>query len=393
LTGRRPAESIALVSSRVHPLDSVRADGWFEGIRTGSPNIERIIELVGELPLAFSIILGVQITSISIDPRNRDASLVDFAIGDDTEAHRMALGEFRRRIASSLADEPYAEAPLPEDPAAEDLERFIGSRTLLLAPLFGLSLRELIVSGDEAPKVRVGVGRTADELGLGELRQIIHERVLAEARATTATSAPFSIELNTIPKAEEASRDEDYERTVELLGAWPGPLSVLLRTAEGQQLSLDVRASLAHALGLLGTAYARLGQNEWAEEVMRLGIQWAQDGPVAGDLFRRLGESYAARDRGGEAIGILRRALSLGASQRSVLPLLASCYADRGKMVAAAACVDEAVSLGVPEDELAAARSASAAVLGDAWASFRRLVPAPSSRARTIRPMGPPPKG
>jgi tetratricopeptide (TPR) repeat protein len=390
LTARRATESIELaVPPRVHSLDSIRSDGWFEGIRESSPNIERIIELVGELPLAFSIILGVQITSISVDPRNRDASVVDFAIGDDTEAHRMALGEFRRRVAASLAGDAPAPTSLPDAPAAEDLERFIGSQYLLLAPLFGLSLRELVISDSGEARVRVDLGRATDEVSLDDLHKLIRERVLAEARSVEATSAPFSIDLNTIPKAEEASRAEDYERTVDLLGAWPGPLSVLLRTAEGQQLSMDVRASLAHALGLLGTAYARLGQHEWAEEVMRLGIQWAQDGPVSGDLFRRLGESYAARDRAGEAIGLLRRALSLGAAQRLVLPLLARCYAERGKMVAAAACLDEAASLGAPESSLAEVRAEAVAKLGDAWSRFREVVPASSSGARTIRPAPP----
>ncbi len=378
-----------MASTRVFPLDRVRADGWFESIRAGSPNVERIIELVGEMPLAFSIILGVQITAISVDNRRRDASIVDFVVGDETETHRIPLAEFRRRIAVSLANEVPDSAPLPEKPDTSDLERFIGSQYLLLSALFGISLRELVLADGTPPRLRIENGRATDEVTLADLRRAIRERVLAEAPAEGRQASPFSIDLSIIPKADEASRRGDAERVLALLGAWPNPLSVLLRTAEGQHLSQDVKGSLAHALGILGSAYVKLGQQEVAEEVMRLGIQWAQDGAIAGDLFRRLGESHVAAGRPGEAIGLLRRALALGAPNREVLPLLARAFADRGKMVAAAACVDEAVALGVPEADVADARAKAAAVLGDAWAAFRRISPGASPRSRTLRPLGP----
>ncbi len=382
-----------MASPRVFSLDRVRADGWFEGIRAGSPNVERIIELVGEMPLAFSIILGVQITAISVDPRRRDASIVDFVVGDETETHRLALGEFRRRIALSLAGEAPEPEPLGDKPDASDLERYIGSQYLLLAALFGISLRELVLEPGTPPRVRIDAGRALDEVSLAELRKVIRDRVLAEAPAEAQQPAPFSIDLGVIPKADEAARRGDLERVVTLLGAWPNPLSVLLRTAEGQHLAPEVKGSLAHALGILGSAYAKLGRQEVAEDVMRLGIQWAQDGIAAGDLFRRLGESYVANGRAGEAIGLLRRALSLGAQQKTVLPLLATAFAARGKMVAAAACVDEASALGVPEAELADVRAKALAALGERWAKFRGLAPTPSPRARTLRPLGPRPKG
>jgi tetratricopeptide (TPR) repeat protein len=375
-------------STRVFSLDRVRADGWFEGIRASSPNIERIIELVGEMPLAFSIILGVQITAISLDPRNRDASIVDFIVGEETETHRMALGEFRRRIAVSLAGETPVSESLPEEPEAADLERFVGSQYLLLAALFGISMREVVVEEGAPPRVRVDAGRALDELALEDVRQAMRERVLAEAPAEAQQAAPFSIDLSIIPKADDAARRGDHGQVISLLGAWGNPLSVLLRTAEGQHLGPDVKSSLAHALGLLGTSYSKLGQVEVAEEVMRLGIQWAQDGIAASDLFRRLGESYLADNRAGEAIGLLRRSISLGAQHRTVLPLLARAFADRGKMVAAAACVDEASAVGVPEAELADVRARALAVLGASWAAFRGLAPTPSTKARTIRPRG-----
>ncbi|MBC7171979.1 MAG: hypothetical protein H5U40_06125, partial [Polyangiaceae bacterium] len=149
-------------------LDGIRADGWFEGIRASSPEIERIIEIVGEMPFAFSIILGVHITAVSVDVRNRDASAVDFAVGDDTRTHRIALGEFRRRLASSLTDDSGPEEPLPEEPESEDIESFLGSQLLLLSALFGLSLRDLVLTENGPPRLRVDVGRTRDEITVAD---------------------------------------------------------------------------------------------------------------------------------------------------------------------------------------------------------------------------------
>ncbi|MDH5493174.1 MAG: hypothetical protein OEY14_14560, partial [Myxococcales bacterium] len=167
---------------------------------------------------------------------------------------------------------------------------------------------------------------------------------------------------------------------IDLIGAWPGPLSLLLRTAEGQRLTPEVRVALASALGHLGTAYVRVGKLEWAEEVMRLGIQWGQDGPAAGDLFRRLGEACVVGERSGEAIGLLRRALALEAPERDVLPLLARSYIDRGKFVAAAVCMERATALGLSSSELAEGALAIEEALGQAWTRFRGACPDPGER-------------
>jgi hypothetical protein len=125
---------------------------------------------------------------------------------------------------------------------------------------------------------------------------------------------------------------------------------------------------------------------DWAEEVMRLGIQWGQESAAAGDLFRRLAESFVARDRHGEAIALFRRSLALGAGPRQVLPLLAACYAARGRFVAAAVCIDEATAQGVEATEVAEVRAQVETALGPAWAKFRALVPPPDPGVTTVRP-------
>jgi tetratricopeptide (TPR) repeat protein len=140
---------------------------------------------------------------------------------------------------------------------------------------------------------------------------------------------------------------------LQLLGSWPAPLAIFLRTPEGQMLTADARGLIAKGLGLLGSACVHLGEIEQAEEVFRIGIQYAQEGVAAADLFRRLGEALLQNERAGEAIGPLRRALAYGGASRDVMPPLARAFARRRKWVAAYACLRDALEAGVSERDLA----------------------------------------
>ena len=370
-------------------LDAVRADGWFERLGEGSPNFQQLCDVVGERFVAFSVIAGVRISALTIDRQAPDATLVDFIVGEDEGEQRLPLGEFRRRLVSALLDDEPVPEDLPDDPDAEEIQAFIGFRYVLLAPIFGLRLVELRIGGGRPAYMVVNLGGAVDELPVEDFREIVRERIRAEL-ARSRPASPFSIDLAAIPDAERAMRDEDYELVVKLLGAWPGPLSLLLRTTEGQRLGPDVRATLARSLGYLGTAYVHKGRFDWAEEVMRLGIQWAQDGPAAGDLFRRMGQACVVRGRYGEAIGLLRRAVSLGAQSRDVLPLLARSYAERERWVAAAVCAEESLSLGADEEDMEEVLERAAEVLGDAWLKFRAEIPAPTSASPTVPAPKPP---
>ena len=364
-------------------LDAVRADGWFERLGEGSPNFRQLCEVVGERFVAFSVIAGVRITALTIDRQAPDATLVDFGVGDEESEQRLPLGEFRRRLVSALLEDDPGPADLGEDPTPEEVQSFIGFRYVLLAPIFGLRLVELRVGGGEAPYIVVNLGGATDELPVEDFRDIIRERIRAE-QVRARPQSPFSIDLAAIPEAERAIRAGDFDLVVKLLGAWPGPLSLLLRTAEGQRLGPDVRATLARSLGYLGSAYVKKGRFDWAEEVMRLGIQWAQDGPAAGDLFRRMGESCVVRGRFGEAIGLLRRAVSLGAANRDVLPLLARSYGERERWVAAAVCAEEAMSLGSEPEDMQEIIERAAERLGTPWKKLRDILPSPTTMTATI---------
>jgi len=371
---------------RSHSLDGVRADGWFEKLGDEAPQFGQLCEAVGERVVAFAIIAGVRIVSVTVDRQVRDASRIEFTLGEDDEVHHLELGELRRRLGATLvADEPTP-TELSEDPSDEELQAFIGFRYLLLAPLFGVKLRELRIGGD-GPGVVVDLGGAVDEVGLDELRTLIRERVRAESKGAERPS-PFSIDLGAVPRAEKTNEAGDWEGTIANLGGWPGPLSLLLRTAEGQQLTSEVKGTLAHALGLLGTAYANVGNFDWAEEVMRLGIQWGQEsgGRAAAELFLRLGATHLKRGRHGQAIGLLRRALVLGAPEGEVLPHLARCFAARERHLATAVCVEQARALGVDDEGLDPLFDEAVEALGDPWTRFRALVAAPACDRQTWRP-------
>src|SRR5258706_6141657 len=89
---------------QVFSLDAVRTDGWFERIGEGIGSFQALCEIVGERFFAFSMITGARITAVTVDLRNPDNTLVDFAVGggapDDaaTDTQRLTLPDLRRRL-------------------------------------------------------------------------------------------------------------------------------------------------------------------------------------------------------------------------------------------------------------------------------------------------------
>lgn len=339
-------------------LDAVRTDGWFERIGEGIGSFQALCEIVGERFFAFSIIVGARITALTVDRRNPDLSLVDFVVGlgdaeDGLEPQRLTLADFRRRLVGALLVEDDKPAPEPtRETEIEVIQLYIGVRYLLLAPLYGYSLRRLQLDEDEGAQLVVlhdGVEETHD---LDAFRFRIRALVREELERV-ATGARSAIDLSKVTEAEAAALRKEWSKVVQLLGSWPAPLAIFLRTPEGQLLTSDARALIAKGLGLLGSACVHLGEIEQAEEVFRIGIQYAQEGVAAADLFRRLGEALLQNDRPGEAIGPLRRAMAFGGAPAEVMPPLARAFLRRRKWVAAYACLRESLEAGVSERELA----------------------------------------
>lgn len=344
-------------SKKQFPLDALRTDGWFERIGEGIGSFQALCEIVGERFFAFSIIVGARITALTIDRRSPDQTLVDFVVGSaeaegDLEPQRLTLADFRRRLVGALLVEEEKQTPPPErDTDVEAIQLYIGVRYLLLAPLYGYSLVSLQMQSDgaELSVLHDGVEEKYD-LDAFRLRIRSHVREELDRVATGARSA---IDLSKVAEAEACALRKEWPKVIALLGTWPAPLAIFLRTPEGQMLAPEARALIAKGLGLLGSACVHLGEIEQAEEVFRIGIQYAQEGMAAAELFRRLGEALLINERPGEAIGPLRRALAFGGLPQEVLPPLARALWKRGRYVAAFACLKDALAAGAPEKELA----------------------------------------
>ena len=294
-------------------LDAVRTDGWFERIGEGIGSFQALCEIVGERFFAFSIIVGARITALTVDRRSPDQTLVDFVVGvgendGDLDPQRLTLADFRRRLVGALLVEEDREAPRPD---ARDRRRSDPAlhRRPLPAPRAALRLlaaqarprREAAASSSSCTTA------TRRRFDLDTFRMRIRALVREELDRV-ATGARSAIDLSKVAEAEAAAIRKEWPKVIALLGAWPAPLAIFLRTPEGQMLGADARSLIAKGLGLLGSACVHLGEVEQAEEVFRIGIQYAQEGVAAAELFRRLGEALLLNDRAGEAIGPLRRA-------------------------------------------------------------------------------------
>lgn len=359
----------------LYSLDAIRSDGWLEQLAGEMPEFEQLCGVVGRRFVAFSFIAGVRIAAVAYDRAAPHNSVVDFTIGEAEAVQSMALSEFRERLGAILLGGKDETAELPDSPEPEDLRRFIGRRHVLLAPLFGIRLTALERTRDSEPLLHVDVGSGRETIAVHELREALHAAVRAEV-ARARPTGPFSIDFKKVPLAEEANRRGEWEQTIALLGAWPGPLSMFLRTPQGQELGAGERAKLVRALGALGEAYLNSHQEDWAEDVLRLGIQFGQELDVSGSLFGLLGSVRVHTERYGEAIGLLQRALALGADRARILPDLARSFVRRGRYVAAAVCIEDAIAAGADRKRLGELEVEVSAALGPAWPRYRAWIDA-----------------
>src|SRR5690606_26740412 len=141
------------------------------------------------------------------------------------------------------------------------------------------------------------------------------------------------------------------------------------------------RATIARALGLLGSSCIALAENEKGEEVLRLAVQYAGDGPAAPEIYTRLGQAMLDDARPAEAISPLRRAANLGADGRVIWPALARAFLTRGRYLACLAALLEAEDAGVAPEQLSSLRSEVEAHLGPAFVRWRELTGRPVEEA------------
>jgi hypothetical protein len=349
-------------------LTAARPDGWFEEVLRKSKDFDRACQIIGRNTLGLALVAGARIVSLTANAHTENLTTVEYSIGQDPRVKQVALPEFRQTMSRYLLA-PLEDCALPDSPDVEALQAHIGGRYLLEAALFHVEPLELRHE-DGISEITLQFNELRHVLSLEDFRDVMDERVCSELGIGQADE-DVAIDLAIVDQAEEANAHGNWGATVAMLTPWLNPISMLLRTGEADELHEEVRGRLSESLDLLGTAYANLGDLDAANEVLRLGVQWAGDSSKAGDLFMALGRASVASGKHGEAIGLLRRAIRLGVAEREILPLLARSLSARDQQLAAMVCIDRARSAGAEVEDLAELRSELEAGLGDAWPSFR----------------------
>lgn len=354
-------------SPRVYDLAAARPDGWFEKVLDQSSDFAKACQIIGRNTLGLALIAGARISSLTANPQAEGRTMVEFSIGENPAIRQVSLSEFRRMIAQYLLA-PLPSSGLPSDPSVEALQAHIGGRYMLEATLFHvrplelrheLGLTEIVLEFNDVRHT----------LALDDFREVIDERVRAELAVGQPADA-MAIDLAVVDQAEEANAHGNWGATVAMLTPWLTPISMLLRTGEAESLSQDVHGRVSESLELLGAAYANMGDLDAANEVLRLGVQWAGESSRGAELFLTLGRASAAGGKHGEAIGLLRRAVRLGVEQSKALPLLAKSLAARDQSLAAMVCLERARQSGAEASVLKELAAELEGRLGDAWKRF-----------------------
>src|SRR5262249_26309860 len=152
---------------------------------------------------------------------------------------------------------------------------------------------------DDVPELAFTSDGAEQTASLEAFRGRLQELVRAELEHVARGESRSAIDLGNVAKAERLFQANDYQAVRELLGTWPAALTISLRTPEAQALQAETRATLAHALGLLGSALSALGDTVQAEEVLRLAVQYAGETPTAARIYERLGAALLAERRVG----------------------------------------------------------------------------------------------
>lgn len=358
-------------SERVFDLSQAWPGAWFEEVLSQSDELQKVSELIGRNTMGLALVAGARITSLSVDPHFPDLTSLEYSFGGEGEVNHTFVADFRRRIGAMLL-RPITPRPLPKQPTTEELQTYIGGRYLLEASLFGVAAVELRV-GPTRSEIAIDFSELRHELSLQEFRDVIDDRVRSELGLLDSDDSA-SIDLAIAEEAEEANARQDWDATIEMLTPWLTPVTMLLRTGEAEGLGPDVLERLSVGLELLGTAYANSGDTDAACEVLRLGVQWEGEGPRARDLYLSLGDACMSGGKHGEAIGVLRRAISLGAAESESLPRLAKCFLERGQYLASIVCVQRALRAGATRTSVQDVELAARARLGGAWTSFEALL-------------------
>jgi hypothetical protein len=348
LVGSERARGLSVLADLgfAYPLDDVRADGWLDRLGEGVAGFREVCDILGRTFFGMSTLLGVQVSSIEVQPDDFQHSRVGFSLGDG-KSESLALREFKRRIVAAILEDQPALGPLELPLDRDRVIALVGSRHILLAALFDWSLQWVYFGGPPQKLSEVHIDALhADRPVVVTLETLINRlRQDVEEEWSRYLDPLGGIDADLIRRAASAL-PADPARTCDLLG---GLLRFVLDYGRQPTRSAPDRSVLGlvcEGLALLGRAHlmAEPEQGRYGEEVLRLGVQVFPGAPGVQHLHLALGEQLVRTSREAEAIAHLRRALALGASRDDVEPVLVEAFFRCGRLVAAAALFAELAS-------------------------------------------------
>jgi tetratricopeptide (TPR) repeat protein len=292
--------------------------------------------------VAFSLIAGIRIFLLEFERPFPQNTIINFKIQGSEKKYSLHLTEFREKlVATMLAKDPPLKEPRPPLNLEKALE-LIGTRYILLAPLFGYKILSLIIK-PSLPKheIKFKYQDKLAKVSLLEFRELIRTEIKKEL---SLLQKRFVLEPQTILEAKLANQRQDPEKVIKLLGSWFEPLSTLFYASHLYQISKEEREKISYVFFLLCGAYKDLKKWEFAEEAARLGIQYSPEGEYTGKMYKKLGDIMLERKEFGQAIGMYRRALKLGVSCLNIYSSLGWAFLERKKYIAGLACLEKALN-------------------------------------------------
>ena len=307
-------------------LDALRQDNWFDELKAevDPENIDLVSRILGKRYFAYSLLLGLQITSIRQHSDEPGNTIVEFT-SDSEMVQKLPLSQFNMQVASVLLGiginaQRHCTLPLTDEQALT----IIGEVPLLVAPLFEIFPTHLAavqkgalfncVIGLATPKGRAF-------LAIEEFDKLILQLLRFDVQRYG--QGKIDHDFDTEP-ALAAYEQQDYQQVINLLETWPGLLSTMLKTPAQKELSDKQLMGIAKGCQLLSSAFEHIGNSEYAQEVIRLGIRYTADTPYAGPLYLEMGLILNKAEQFGEAIAYLRRATR-------ILPTVVMGWSELGK--------------------------------------------------------------
>ena len=199
------------MSTRRHPLDGVRADGWFDRVLSGVPALRRLCAGVGEALVALSLVAGYRIVSASVDRNTSAVSELQWVRDVPGGPEVQGAGtpdELRDAVIATLMedeDSPTLRGRVDDDA----LRAVVGMRTLLLAPLFGIDMRAVLLD-DTGALLALGADDGEVEVPLPEVRKFLRARVVEVLRAARPRSLAVDLaQLDAVRVAGEPAAAAD----------------------------------------------------------------------------------------------------------------------------------------------------------------------------------------